>query len=194
VKPKSPFLVILCLFLLPLPLPDNCGSELGLMTPGAQESTLAPGSAMVTPTPTISSTAQPAISPGNPLSMADIIGPAIAAPVLVIFAIVVIVSVTMLIKCSHFKNTAGELYETPDVIGMKQNERYRTNTQTQHIATAANEAYDCGGDIPVVENVAYAPAAVNIPTVQNEAYGSVSGAAVNIDTEEQANVYIYMNN
>jgi len=137
---------------------------------------------MVTPTPTISSTAQPSIFPGNPLSRADVIGPAIAAPVLAIFfIIVIIVSVSMHIKCSHSKNTAGELYETPDVIGMKQNERYRTNTQTQH-------------DIPVVENVAYAPAAVNIPTVQNEAYGGVNGAAVNTDTEEQANVYIFMNN
>ena len=165
------------------------------MTPGAQESTMAPGSVMVTPTPTISSAAQPSIFPGNPLSRADIIGPAIAAPVLAIFfIIVIIVSVTMLIKCSHSKNTAGELYETPDVIGMKQNERYRTNTQTQHIATAPNEAYGCVGDIPVVENVAYAPAAVNIPTVQNEAYGGVNGAAVNTDTEEQANVYIFMNN
>ena len=62
------------------------------------------------------------------------------------------------------------------------------NTQTQHIATTANEAYGCVGDIPVVENVAYTPAAVNIPTVQNEAYSSVSGTAVNIDTEEQVNV------
>ena len=68
---------------------------------------------------------------------------------------------------------------------MKENEAYGTNTQTQHIATAANEAYDRVGGIPVAENVAYIPAAVNIPTVQNEAYGGVSGAAVNTDTEER---------
>ena len=101
----------------------------------------------------------------------------------------------MLRKCSHSKNTAGELYETPDVIGMKQNEAYGTNIQTQHIATAANEAYGCGGDIPVIENVAYTPAAaVNIPTVQNEAYGRMNGAAVNTDTEEQNEMYDYVNN
>ena len=107
----------------------------------------------------------------------------------------VMVLVTMLVKCSHSKNTAGELYETPDAIGMKQNEAYRTNTQTQHIATAANEAYSCVGGIPVVENVAYTPAAaVDIQTVQNEAYGSVSGVAVNTDTEEQNEMYDYVNN
>ena len=75
------------------------------------------------------------------------------------------------------------------------NKAYGTNTQTQHIATAANEAYGCGGDIPVINNVAYTPAAaVDIPTVQNEAYGSVSGAAVNTDTEEQNEMYDYVNN
>ena len=109
----------------------------------------------------------------------------------------VIVSVVVLIKCSHSKQTAGELYETPDAIGMKENEAYGTNTQTQRIATAANEAYGRVGDIPVAENVAYIPAAVNIPTVQNEAYGGVSGAAVNTDAKEQVNVdemYDYVNN
>ena len=50
------------------------------------------------------------------------------------------------------------------------------------------------GDIPVAENVAYIPAAVNIPTVRNEAYGSVSGPAVNTDTEEQVEMYDYMKN
>ena len=81
---------------------------------------------------------------------------------------------------------------------MKENEAYETNTQAQHFAIAANEAYGCVGDVPVAENVAYIPAAVNIPTVQNEAYGGVSGAAVNTDTEEQANeedeMYDYVNN
>jgi len=79
---------------------------------------------------------------------------------------------------------------------MKQNQAYRTNPQTQHIVTAANEAYGCVGDIPVVENVAYTPAAVNILTIQNEAYGRVSGAAVNTDRAEQVNddeVYDYVN-
>ena len=87
----------------------------------------------------------------------------------------------------------NEIQGTHDVIGMKENEAYRTNN---HIATSANEAYDCVEDVPVAENVAYIPAAVNIPTVQNEAYGGVSGAAVNIDTEEQVNAdetydYVY---
>ena len=77
---------------------------------------------------------------------------------------------------------------------MNQNEAYGTNTQTQHIATAANEAYSCAGGIPVVENLAYIPAAVNISTVQNEAYSSVSGAAVNTDTKEQNEMYDYVNN
>ena len=48
------------------------------------------------------------------------------------------------------------------------------------------------GDIPVVRNVAYIPAAVNILTLQNEAYGGMSGAAVNTDTEEE--MYDYVNN
>ena len=109
----------------------------------------------------------------------------------------IIVSVVMLIKCSHSKQTAGELYETPDAIGMKENEAYGTSNQAQHVATSANEAYGCVGDIPVAENVAYIPAAVNIPTVQNDAYGGVSGAAVNTDAKEQVNVdemYDYVNN
>ena len=104
----------------------------------------------------------------------------------------------MLLKCSHSKQTAGVhvLYETHDAIGMKENEAYRTSNQAQHVATSANEAYGCVGDVPVAENVAYIPAAVNILTVQNEAYGGVSGAAVNIDTEEQVNAdetydYVY---
>ena len=122
----------------------------------------------------------------------------------------------VLIKCAHSKKAAGrlcetprELYEapgglyktlgepeeTPESVGMKENEAYGTNTQTQHIATAANEAYSCVGGIPVVENVAYTPAAaVDIQTVQNEAYGSVSGVAVNTDTEEQNEMYDYVNN
>jgi len=83
---------------------------------------------------------------------------------------VVVVSVAVVMKHSHSKQTAGGLYETLDAIGMEQNEAYGTHTQTQHIATAANEAYGCGGDISVVY-VAYTPAAVNIPTVQNKAYG-----------------------
>ena len=149
---------------------------------------------MVTPTPTISSTTPPTTT--TILNMAAIIGPAITASVLVIFTIVVIVSV---IKCSHSKKAAENLYETPDPIGMEENEEYGTNTrnQTQHIATAANEAYGCVGDIHVVRNVAYIPAAVNILTVRNEAYGGVSGAAVNTATEEQDNedeMYDYVDN
>ena len=82
-------------------------------------------------------------------------------------------------KCSHSKETVGKLYETPDATCMEENEAYGTNVQAQHIGTAANEAYGCVGDIPIVENVAYTTAAVNIPTVQNKAYSSVSGAATN---------------
>ena len=143
---------------------------------------------MVTPTPTISPTTPPTTSPGSPLNIAAVIGAAIAASVLVIFTVVVIVSLVRLIKCSHSKQAAENVYETPDSIGMK---AYGANTQTQRIA---NEAYGCVGDIPVAENVAYIPAAVNIPTVQNEAYGGVSGAAVNTDTKEQVNEYVYVNN
>jgi len=85
-----------------------------------------------------------------------------------------------------FYETIAELNGRPDVIG---NEAYGTNTQTQHVAIAANEASSHVGSIPVVENVAYIPAAVhvNIPTVQNEAYSSARGAAVNTDAEEQGN-------
>ena len=177
------------------------------MTPGVQEPTL---SVTVTPTPTT--------IPGSPLNLAAIIGPTIAVSVLATFTIVVMVLVAIMIKCSHSKQTVGELYETApddictkehlhskqtagklfeshDIITMKENEAYVTNTQTQHIGTAANEAYCCGGDIPVVENVAYTPAAaVDIPTVQNEAYGRMSFAAVNTDTEEQNEMYDYVNN
>ena len=91
-------------------------------------------------------------------------------------------------KHSNSKQTAGEHYETSDAIGMKENEAFGTNAQTQHTTTAANEAYSCVGGIPVVENVAYIPAAVNILTAYSEAYGRVSGATVNTDTEEQVNV------
>ena len=159
---------------------DGSGLGSGL----TQELTLEPGSVMVTPTPTT--------SPSSPLNMAAIIGPAIAASVLqlVILTVVVIVSVVVVIKCSHSKRTAGELYETPDAIGMKENEAYGTSNQVQYVATAANEAYGCVGDVPVAENVAYIPAVVNILPVQNEAYGSVSGAAVNTDRED---MYEYVN-
>jgi len=102
------------------------------------------------------------------------------------------VLVAIMIKCSHSKQTVGELYEIPDA-DMEENEVYETNTQTQHTAMAANEAYGCGGDIPVIENVAYTPAAaVDIPTVQNMAYGRMNGAAVNTDTEEQNEMYDYI--
>ena len=102
----------------------------------------------------------------------------------------------MLVKCSHSKQTAGELYGTPvpDAIGMEENEAYETNTQTRHIAPASSNVntYDRVGDICVVQNVVYVPAAENIPTVQNVAYGRVSGAAVNTDTEEQDEVMTCM--
>ena len=115
--------------------------------------------------------------PGTPSTMPPgspaVIG-IVLAPILVILTAVVVVSVAVVMKHSHSKRTAGELHETSDAIGMKENEAYGTNTQTQRIATAANEAYGCVEDISVVQNVAYVPAAVNIPTVQNEAYGMES--------------------
>jgi len=134
------------------------------------------------------------------LSTAATIGIAVSGTVILVVLVVLLLIMTFLLarKHSHSKQVllAEKLYETPDAIGMKENEAYGTNTQTQHIATAANQAYGCVRDIPVVENVAYMPAAVNIPTVQNEAYGSVTGAAVDTDTEEQVNVdeYDYVNN
>ena len=133
-------------------------------------------------------------TPPSPLSTAATVGIAVSGTVLLVVVLLVVVIFVLARKYLHSKQTAGELYETSDAIGMKQNEAYGTNTQAQHIATAANEAYGCVGDIPVVENVAYKPAAVNIPTVQNEAYGSVNGAAVNTDTEEQNEMYDYVNN
>ena len=138
---------------------------------------------------TISSTTPPtttslAASPGSQLNMAAITVLATAVPVLVILTVVVLVQAVMLIKCAHSKQRVGKLCKTGDAIGMREKE-YGTNTQTQHIATAANEAYGHVGSIPVVENVAYKPAAVNILTVQNEAYGSVSGMTVNTETKEQ---------
>ena len=147
-------------------------------------------------------TLQPPILPTDhsSLSTAATIGIAVSGTVILVVLVVLLLIMTFLLarKHSHSKQVllAGKLYETPDDIGMKENEAYGTNTQTQHIATAANQAYGCVGDIPVVENVAYMPAAVNIPTVQNEAYGGVSGAAVDTDTEEQVNVdeYDYVNN
>ena len=79
-----------------------------------------------------------------------------------------------------------EIYEVPDAIGMKEpNKTYGTNT---HIATAANEAYGRVRNIHVAENVPYMPVAEMVPTIQQKAYGSVSGAAVNTHTEEQDDV------
>jgi len=134
------------------------------------------------------------------LSTAATVGIAVSGTVILVVLVVLLSIMTFLLawKHSHSKQVllARKLYEPPDAIGMKENEAYGTNIQAQHIATAANQAYGCGGDIPVVENVAYRAAAVNIPTVQNEAYGGVIGAAVDTDTEEKVNVdeYDYVNN
>ena len=81
--------------------------------------------------------------------------------------LLLVVTIQLVRKHSHSKQTTEELSETPDAIGMKDNVAYGTNT---HIASYA-------GAIPVADNVAYMPAAENIPA-------SVSGAAVNTDTEE----------
>ena len=117
-----------------------------------------------------SSTGTPSITaPGSLLSIAAVIGIVLGSILAILMAVVVIL-VAVVMKHSHSKQATGELYETPDSIGMRENE-YGTNTQTQHIATTANEAYGCVGDIPVVENVAYTPAAVIISTVHSEAYG-----------------------
>jgi len=104
--------------------------------------------------------------------------------------VVLLLAITFLLarKYLHSKQTVEQPYEIPDAIDFRGNDRYKANSQMQHIATTANEAYGCVGDIPVIENVAYRPAAANIPTVPNEAYGSVSGASVNTDTEEQVNM------
>jgi len=48
----------------------------------------------------------------------------------ILMAVVGVVSVAVVMKHSHSKQTAGELYETSDAIGMKENEAYGTNTQT----------------------------------------------------------------
>jgi len=157
------------------PIPTD-GSWLGSGL--TQKLTLPPGSIVVTPIPTA--------SPGSPLKSAAIIGLAIAATVLVIFTTVIIVLVAIMIKCSHSKQTAGELFKSHDAISVKENEAYGTNTQTQHITTAANEAYGCVGDIPVAVNILHMPG-------QSKAY---SGAAANTDIEEQVNVdeiYDYVN-
>lgn len=135
----------------------------------------------------------------SPLSTAGAatIGTALSGTVIFVVVLLLVVAFLLARKQSHSKQTAGNLYETPDAITMKENRAYRSNIQTQHIATAANEAYGHGGGIPVVQNVAYKPAAVNILPVQNEAYGHVSEAAVNTDTEEHIYVDItydyYMN-
>ena len=74
-----------------------------------------------------------------------------------------------------------------DAIGMKElNKAYGTNS---HIATTANDAYGRVKGIPVAEIVAYMPVAERVLAFQNQAYGSVSGAAVNTDTEEEDDVY-----
>ena len=73
-----------------------------------------------------------------------------------------------------------ELYEVTDAMGMKEpNKAYGTNS---HITTTANEAYGRVKGIPVSENVPYMPVAEMVPS---KAYGSVSGAAVTTDTEEE---------
>ena len=115
------------------------------------------------------------------LSTAAIISIAVLGTVLLVVLPLWPVTILLVRKHSHSNQTTGEFYETPDIC-MKEN---GTNA---HIATTANEAYGCVGDIPVAENVAYMPVAENVPTVQNKVYGSVSGAAVNTDTMEQVNV------
>jgi len=140
----------------------------GLPPESVQPTTTTPQTRVPTPTP---STGIPSTTtPGSLLSTSAVTGIVLASIVAILMAVVV-TSVAVVMKHSHSKQTAGEQYETPDAISMKENEAYITNTQTQHIGTAANEAYGCVGDIPVIENVAYTPAAVNIPTVKNQAYG-----------------------
>ena len=73
-----------------------------------------------------------------------------------------------------------ELYEVTDAMGVKEpNKAYGTNS---HITTTANEAYGRVKGIPVSENVPYMPVAEMVPS---KAYGSVSGAAVTTDAEEE---------
>ena len=142
---------------------------------------------------------QPSVLPADhtsvsPLSTAATVGIAVSGTVIFVVALLLVVTFLLARKHSYSKQIAGELYEIPlNAIGMKENEAYGTNTQTHQIATAANEAYGRVGDIPVAENVAYIPAAVNIPTVQNEAYGGMGGAAVNTDTIREE-MYDYVKN
>ena len=120
----------------------------------------------------------------RPLSTAATIGIAVSGIVILVVVLVLVATFLLAMKKSHSKQAAGNVYETPDAISMKENEAYRMNTQTQHIATAANEAYGRVGDVPVVQNVAYIPATVNPLTVQNEANGRASKEAWDTDTEE----------
>jgi len=91
----------------------------------------------------------------SPLSTAATIGIGVSGTVVLVVVLLLVVIFVLARKHLHSKQTAGELYETSDAIGMKENEAYGTNAQTQNITTAANEMYGCVGDIPVVENVAY---------------------------------------
>ena len=109
---------------------------------------------------------------------------ATTVPVLVILTVVVLVQAVMLIKCAHSKQRVGKLCKRGDALGMRENE-YGTNTQTQHISTAANEAYGQVGSISVAQDVSYTPAAVNVLPAQKKACGRVSGATVNTETKEQ---------
>ena len=148
---------------------------------------------MYTSRPTIPLTGHTSASP---LSIAAIVGIAVSGTVILVVVLLLPITFLLARKYLHSKQTVEQLYEIPDAIDFRGNDRYKANSPTQHITTTANEAYGCVGDIPVIENVAYRPAPVNIPTVPNEAYGSVSGASVNNDTEEKVNMdemYIYMN-
>ena len=85
-----------------------------------------------------------------------------------------------------------ETYEVPDAIGVNSEPNKACGTIT-HITTAANDTNGHVKGSPVAENMPYMQVAER---VQNKAYGGVSGAAVNTDTEEQIGVdemYDYMN-
>ena len=58
------------------------------------------------------------------LSTAAAVGIAVSGTVIFVVALLFIVTFLLARKHSHSKRTAGELYETPDAIGMKENEAY----------------------------------------------------------------------
>ena len=105
-------------------------------------------------------------TPAGPLSTAAIIGIAAAGAVILVVVLLLAVTVLLVRKHSHSKQTTGELYELHEIPGMNEpDEAYEANT---HIAT---------------EMVPYMAVAEKVPlTIQNKAY------AYDTDTEREDDV------